>query len=56
MEDQEIREMVLEIIKEVDYDIWKSYLLEFSEDPEMSEEEIESLIEIAKKYIKNENA
>jgi len=51
MKDKEIREMVLEIIKEVDYDIWKSYLPHFSEDPKMSEKEIQNLIEIAKKYI-----
>ena len=51
MKKEEMRRMILEIIKEVDYDIWKGFVPEYSD---LSEEEIDdrmnSLFKILKRY------
>ena len=43
--------MVLDIIAEVDYDIWKGFDPKLSEDPEYAEEALNRLIDMAEKHI-----
>ena len=44
--------MVLGIVSEIDYDIWKeSYNEETAEEPELVEENIAILVNIVKKYL-----
>ena len=52
MNDTLFKKMVLEIVKEIDYDIFKdAYNEETAEDLEETKENIERLISIAKKYL-----
>lgn len=53
---KEIKKMLLEIIAQLDYDIYKSFLRSSSEDWEEAKEEMNQLIKIAKKHIKRANA
>lgn len=46
-----IEKMILEIIAAVDYDIYKSFLPECSEDPDEIPNQLEELVDIVKKYI-----
>ena len=47
-----LREMVLEIVEEIDYDIYKeAYNIETAEEPDEAEENLERLISIVKKYL-----
>lgn len=55
MNDEKIKEMILAIIEHVDYDIYKDFLPEHSEDPKISAKILDELIEIVKKYIGNNN-
>jgi hypothetical protein len=52
MEDPAIKKMVLELIKEIDYDHWKFYMPKLSEDPEGAATSMETLIGIVKKHLK----
>ena len=47
-----IRKMLLELIEELDYDHYKHFLPDCSEDPEAAEQQMQRLIEIVRKYIK----
>jgi hypothetical protein len=49
---EQIKEMIMDLLGQVDYDIMKSYLPECSEDPEGSAESMERLIDLCKKHIK----
>lgn len=51
MSDDQVKAMILEVIENVDYDIYKSFLPECSEDPEESEEEMEKLIAVCRKHL-----
>jgi hypothetical protein len=51
MSETKMRKMLLEIVKEVDYDIWKNYIPETAEEPELAEERLNDLVSITKKYI-----
>jgi len=51
---EEIRAFLLKLICEVDYDIYKSYLPEMSEDPEMMEADMKKLIGMVQEVL-NEN-
>ncbi len=53
MTDEQIKAMILEVIQEVDYDTYKNFLPECSEDPEYAEEEMTTLIDIVKKHLDN---
>ena len=46
MEKEKIKEMVSEIVAELDYDIWKE-LFHYEDNPDS----VESLLKIAEKYI-----
>lgn len=48
--DKEIRELVLELIMEIDYDTYKFYVPELSEDPDSAEEDMQRLIKIVKEF------
>lgn len=50
MTDAKIEKMLMEIIKNVDYDIWKNF--DEPEEPEFAEEEMDVLIGVVKKYLK----
>lgn len=52
MNDDEIKMMILNIVQEIDYDIYKDFMPECSEDPDGIEERMESLVEIVKKHLK----
>ena len=52
MSRQKIREMLSDIISEIDYDIWKeSYNEDTAEEPELVEANFECLIPIVEKYL-----
>ena len=52
MKEKDIREMVLDIVAEVDYDIWKEvYNFDTAEDPDEVQTAIETLITTAEKWI-----
>ena len=51
MNRDEIKEMILDIINTVDYDIYKSMLPELSEDPDHAVQKMETLIDIVEKYL-----
>ena len=54
MKDKQIKEMVLDIIGEVDYDILKGvYVKETAEEPDEVDDNIAILVDIVKKHIKN---
>jgi len=48
----QMQDMVLAILMHADYDLWKSYNEETSEDPECVEENMNELIEIVQKHLK----
>lgn len=50
MTDDEIVEMVSELIKEIDYDIWKD--MNEPEDPEFADEQMNELVLIVRKHLK----
>lgn len=53
--DKNLRKMILEIVLEIDYDIYKEcYNLETAEEPEWVEDNIKILISIVQKYLKGE--
>lgn len=49
--DKQIRKMILNLIEEIDYDIWKSFDPKLSEDPDDIEDKMNNLIIIAKKHL-----
>lgn len=51
MTNEQIEKMLLQVINELDYDLYKFFDPELSEDPEESEELMERLVEIVKKHI-----
>jgi hypothetical protein len=48
----QIRKMILQILETVDYDLYKSFLKDSSEDWESSQEEMDQLILIVEKHLK----
>ena len=51
MDRDQIKDMIIEILTEADYDLAKSLTPELSEDPEAAEEEMDVLIYIAETHI-----
>lgn len=52
MLDEEIKEMVLDIVGEIDYDIYKnSYLKETAEEPDLVDDNIAMLVRIVRKHL-----
>ena len=49
--DDWIKEMVYDILAEADYDLYKSYLADASEEPEFVEDRLGVLVDIAKNHI-----
>lgn len=49
---KQIEKMILELISQVDYDIYKGFLPEYCEEPEEMEEKMSSLVEIVRKHMK----
>lgn len=56
MDDATVEKMVLELIEQVDYDIYKSFLPDCSEDPDEIPERMAELVEIVRKYIPKETS
>jgi len=52
MNREKIKEMILDILGQADYDLMKSFLPETAEEPEYAEEQLEKLINIAQKHLK----
>lgn len=52
MNKKQIIAMVMDIIAEVDYDIYKGFLPEFSEEPDHIEAKIEELVRIVNAHLK----
>ena len=50
--DKALKKMILEMIKEVDYDIWKSYHPKLSEDPDEAQRGLGDLLKLVKKHLK----
>jgi len=51
MIDEKIKEMISDIVSEIDYDIWKdSYNKETAEEPDLVDDNINTLVNIVKKY------
>jgi len=48
----QIRKMILQILEIVDYDLYKSFLKDSSEDWESAQEEMDQLISIVEKHLK----
>ncbi len=53
MTDDKIREVILKVIRNVDYDIYKHYLPECSEEPEEAEEDMQRMIGMVRDLIEN---
>ena len=53
MTDEQIREMLSDVVQEVDYDLWKSIFLEthWECDPEEGEARLDRLVDIAKGHL-----
>lgn len=49
---QQIKKMIMDLLAHVDYDLAKSYDPKTAEEPEYAKEEMEKLIDIAKKHLK----
>ena len=49
---KEIRELIMVILGQVDYDIMKSYDPETAEEPEYAEESMERVIDVVEKHLK----
>lgn len=48
----ETKEMVLDIVAEISYDIWKeSYNKETAEEPDLVEDNVQKLVDIVNKYL-----
>jgi hypothetical protein len=43
--------MLMEILENVDHDIAKNYNVEYAEEPEFAEEEMQELVSIVEKHI-----
>lgn len=52
MNKTQIKKMILEILENVDYDIYKSFIKESSEDWKSAKEELAQLILIVEKHLK----
>ena len=52
MKSDKIKKMILEIIERLDYDTYKSFLPECSEDPDGIDERLDELVKIVEKYVK----
>lgn len=48
----QIKDMVLAILGQADYDLMKGYMPETAEDPEYAAESLEGLIDTAEKYLR----
>ena len=56
MDRAKIKDMLMEILNEVDYDIAKQYDPKTAEEPELVEKQMNKLVKIVKKYFRsNEN-
>lgn len=52
MTDMEIGEMILDIVGEIDYDIYKnSYLKETAEEPDLVDDNIATLVKIVRRHL-----
>lgn len=52
MTDEKIKEMVLDIVSEIDYDIYKGvYVTETAEEPDLVDNYIANLVTIVKRYL-----
>jgi hypothetical protein len=51
----QIKEMILDIVNQLDYDIGKSLDPDFAEDPEYAVEKLDELITCAQTHIKRAN-
>ena len=52
MKRKELKNFILEILNQVDYDIAKSYDPETAEEPEYAKDQMESLLDFAESYLK----
>ena len=52
MTKKQITAMIMDIIREVDYDTYKAFLPEYTEDPEENKEQMERLVKIVQKHLK----
>jgi hypothetical protein len=52
MTPKQIEDMLLDVIKELDYDIWKSCMPEFAEEPEEALKTMTALVKVAQKHLK----
>jgi len=52
MNRNKIKQMIMDILGQADYDLMKSYDPETAEEPESAEENMEKLINIVEKYLK----
>lgn len=53
--DEEIVEMLSCIIEALDYDLWKDYFCDFTDDPHFAGAEIEEMVAIVKDHIEKSN-
>ena len=53
MTKQQIKAMVLDIIKQANYDVYKSLLPDATGDTEFAAQQLQELIEVAEKHLKN---
>lgn len=53
MNKQQIREMIMDILGQADYDLAKSYDPETAEEPEYAEKKMQKLVCLAEKHFKN---
>jgi len=51
----QIKDMIMAILGQADYDLMKSYDPETAEEPEYAESEMEHLIDLAEKHVKKAN-
>jgi hypothetical protein len=51
LSDDKLREIVMDLMKEADYDLYKSLVPETAEDPEAAEERVNDLKEILRKHL-----
>lgn len=52
MTKKQIEAMLMNILLEIDYDIYRGFLPEFSEEPEDIEPRLENLVRIVEKHLK----
>ena len=53
MTHEQIKAMILDILAEADYDLFKNYVVETAEEPEYIEERMGDLIRIAEKHLQS---